>query len=294
MSEPVILSVRLMTYNHSKHIIECLNSIENQVTDFFFEVIIGDDFSTDNNLELIKKFIQSSQNKNITYILLNRTKGDYYDLIRQKKGRLYNFANIIEHCKGKYIALLDGDDYWTDSFKLQKQIDFLEANPEFNICFTRANILKDNKINLHPIPNISDEGIYTYNDLLNHHNFITTASVVYRNKITIPEWFFNLPYGDLGLYGIISKKSKLKCLTDITTTYRIHEQGLWSKTNNKEKTFNILKFNKIIYTILTNEQRKTIQTKQLTLIKNISYQLQKKNRLLRILTRIKLSIKYNL
>ncbi|MDF1676660.1 MAG: glycosyltransferase, partial [Vicingaceae bacterium] len=106
-----------MTYNHAKYITQCLNSIEQQQTSFPFEVIIGDDFSTDNNIALIQQFIASSTNKNIKYILLDRKKGDEYDINRQKKGRLYNFLNIINHCKGKYIALIDGDDYWTDSYK---------------------------------------------------------------------------------------------------------------------------------------------------------------------------------
>lgn len=290
----MILSVRLMTYNHAKYITQCLNSIEQQQTSFPFEVIIGDDFSTDNNIALIQQFIASSTNKNIKYILLDRKKGDEYDINRQKKGRLYNFLNIINHCKGKYIALIDGDDYWTDSYKLQKQVDFLETNPEFNICFTKSNMLKKNKLELHPIPNISKEGIYTYDDLLTHYNFITTTSLMYRNVIIIPEWFCELPYGDLGLYGIISQNSKLKCLPDITTIYRIHEDGFWSKSNTIEKTLKTIQFNKLISRILNRKQKKIIQKKQTNLINYISYQLHKKNRLLRVLKRIQLNFKYNL
>src|SRR5690606_6835599 len=105
----MLLSVRLQTYNHQDFIEEPLQEIENQITDFNFEVIIGDDFSTDDNVKIIKNFISNSKNSKIEFKLLNRTLGDDYWKKRQKQGRLYNFINTIENCSGKYIALLDGD-----------------------------------------------------------------------------------------------------------------------------------------------------------------------------------------
>ena len=140
----MLLSVRLMTYNHSAKITECLESIEKQQTSFPFEVVIGDDFSTDHNLELIRKFISSSKNEKITYVLLDRKRGDDYDVVRQEKGRLYNFVNIIDNCQGKYIALLDGDDYWIDPLKLQKQVDVLEQNEQVSLVYTNAEINSEN------------------------------------------------------------------------------------------------------------------------------------------------------
>ncbi|MBW6481541.1 MAG: glycosyltransferase [Vicingaceae bacterium] len=295
MINPVILSVRLMTYNHEEYITQCLNSIEQQQTSFPFEVIIGDDFSTDSNIALIQQFIASSTNKNINYILLDRKKGDEYDINRQKKGRLYNFLDMISHCKRKYIALLDGDDYWTDPYKMQKQVDFLEANPNFNICFTQANTLKENKLELHPIPPISPNGIYTFDDLLEHYNFITTASVVFRKKFSkIPEWIYQLPYGDLGLYFLVSKDAKIKCLPEITSVYRIHEKGMWSGTNELKKVETQLKFYQVLFNQLNHHQKQLVKNKHKVLIAKISYQLHKKNRLLRVLKRIQLSNKYKL
>ena len=125
----MILSIRLMTYNHEDFIEEALKGIDAQITDFNFEVVIGDDFSTDNNLNIINNY--KFTNKNITVNILNRKIGDEYWIKRQKLGRFYNIVNILQNCKGRYIALLDGDDYWTDPYKLQKQVDFLESNKDY-------------------------------------------------------------------------------------------------------------------------------------------------------------------
>jgi len=111
-----------MVYNQEEFIDEAMKGIMMQKTDFKVEVVVGDDFSTDKTLELIRKY---ENTENIHIKILDRKKGDAYWTKRQAKGRLYNFINIIENCSGKYIALLDGDDYWTDPAKLQKQFDLL-------------------------------------------------------------------------------------------------------------------------------------------------------------------------
>ncbi len=118
-----------MTYNQAPFIAEAIESCLMQKTDFGFEIIIGDDFSTDGTKEICEEYAIKYPEK---IKLLARRIGDEYWQKRQKLGRLYNFVDIIENCNGKYIALLDGDDYWIDPLKLQKQVDFLEEN---NNCF---------------------------------------------------------------------------------------------------------------------------------------------------------------
>src|SRR5690606_15395238 len=122
MSINYTVSVRLMTFNHAPFIREAIESILMQKTNFFVEVVVGDDFSTDSTLDILKQY-ESTENIHIK--ILERRIGDQYWQKRQRHGRFYNFYSILENCNGKYIALLDGDDYWTDPLKLQKQIDFL-------------------------------------------------------------------------------------------------------------------------------------------------------------------------
>ncbi len=117
-----------MTYNHEPFIARAIESALNQNTNFDYEIVIGDDFSTDRNPEIIVEFAQKYPDK---IVFLNRPRGGEYDQERQRIGRIYNFYNIMQNCRGKYIALLDGDDYWTDTNKLQKQVDFLESHPEY-------------------------------------------------------------------------------------------------------------------------------------------------------------------
>ena len=99
----IFLSIRLMTYNHEDYIVKALDSIDKQQTNFDFEAVIGDDFSTDDTLKIIKKY--NFKNPNLHIKVLNRQKGDEYGIERQKKGRIYNFTNILENCDGNRAIL---------------------------------------------------------------------------------------------------------------------------------------------------------------------------------------------
>ena len=131
----ITVSVVMITYNHEKFIKEALESIFSQKTNFHYELIISNDCSTDNTDEVIKKIIDKNENGS----LINYTNH------HKNKGMIPNFLWSIQQAKGKYIALCEGDDYWVDPYKLQKQVDFLEANPDYSIHSGLA-ITSDNKI----------------------------------------------------------------------------------------------------------------------------------------------------
>ncbi len=264
-----MLSVRLMTYNHSKHIIECLKSIDQQKTSFNFEVVIGDDFSTDNNVELIKNFILSSSNKNITYVLLNRKKDDSYSLVRKQKGRLYNFVNILEHCKGQYIAFIDGDDYWNDSLKLQKQLDFLEANKNYSICFSKVNNVDENSQFLSS--SNSDTPTLTNIHKLLEGNYIHTPSItVKKNALKIPpeDWFYKMPMGDWPMWINAAKHGEIKMINEPLASYRIHNQGIWGK---KDELENLIKGTKALKLLIKNIEKQYHNPLLNKLILNLRY-----------------------
>ena len=248
----MLLSVRLMTYNHSAKITECLESIEKQQTSFPFEVVIGDDFSTDHNLELIRKFISSSKNEKITYVLLDRKRGDDYDVVRQEKGRLYNFVNIIDNCQGKYIALLDGDDYWIDPLKLQKQVDVLEQNEQVSLVYTNAEINSENGGDYadsptfyekeYPTTTIQKQAFYLKN---NYRLLVVT--VMFRKKdfdTQVKETMLEFATGDFALYFMLSGKGDFYYINECSSVYFDHGLGESKKFSKlKRDRFNYSKMN---------------------------------------------------
>lgn len=215
----IILSVRLMTYNHSDYILEALNGINKQKTNFIFEVVIGDDFSSDDNLLKIKGF--RFTNKNIIVNILEREVGDAYWTQRQKLGRLYNFINILENCQGKYIALLDGDDYWTDPNKLQKQVDFLEANPNY---IASSHAYRNRFYG-------SNNNKESYGKIIKGRPM--TFTLLYKNIIKeFPKEFTEASNGDTFLRGLLSEHGKFFYMDDIEPGIRgVHNNGLVSKLN---------------------------------------------------------------
>ena len=225
MSFPYMVSVRLMVYNHESYIREAIDSILKQKINFLVEVVIGDDFSTDKSLEIIREYQDTA---NINFKILDRKVGGEYWQNRQKLGRLYNFINIVENCTGKYIALLDGDDYWTDSFKLQKQVNFLEDNQDYNLVGHHAVNSNQEKIGNF------DEDIFSFGDIYYRNLRIPTASLVFRNNLEIPDWFFKIYGGDRALIYLNSIKGKIKILSFTGSFYRIHAFGI-EQLYKKEK-----------------------------------------------------------
>ena len=228
------VSVRLMTYNHADYIEKALLGIFSQQTDFKTEIVVGDDFSSDNTLAKIKEF---SSNENFTIKLLNREKGDEYWVSRKEKGRLYNFQNILENCRGEYIALLDGDDYWTDSLKLKKQVDFMDHNKGYQACFTNAQLVdeKDNLIGIYQ--NYSQKVFDIYRIILGSGSLFPTASLLFRNNIKeIPDFFVKAKAGDRALALILATKGDFYLMDEIMCAYRKHSEGIFTSIiNNKHK-----------------------------------------------------------
>lgn len=123
VKEPMV-SVNVLTYNQQELVKETLNSILAQECDFEYEIILGEDCSTDNTREVCKRYQQEYPDK--IKLVLPETNG----------GLMVNCMNVCKEDRGKYVAGIAGDDYWCDTKKLQKQVDFLEANPDYGVCFT--------------------------------------------------------------------------------------------------------------------------------------------------------------
>lgn len=200
----------MLTYNQKEFIGQAIEAVLEQKGNFSYELVIGDDGSTDGTLEICKYYKERYKNK-IKLLSSNRN-----------LGLIQNFIRTYKECNGKYVAICDGDDYWIDPYKLQKQVSFLEENPDFSIVFTRFNFLfPNNEITVKDYSGIKEAS--NFEDLIKE-NYISSVTALFRNKKTekdFPNWLGELPYGDWPLYLWTTKDgSKVKFLDDVTAVYR--------------------------------------------------------------------------
>jgi glycosyltransferase involved in cell wall biosynthesis len=212
--EPLV-SVWMITFNHEKFIREALDSVLMQETNFPYEIVIGEDKSSDRTREIVCEYQRRHSNK----IRLRLSRKNLYSQ-KLKPG-----LGVLNACRGKYIAMLEGDDYWTDPLKLQKQVDLLDAHQEYVGCFCVGRQFEDGKaeVQVFHIPQCKSAFDIDFLRLLNG-NPCLTASVVFRKAtLKMPSWFVKLPFGDLGLYLLLAyPDGKFRCLPDVMAAYRIH------------------------------------------------------------------------
>lgn len=222
-----LVSICTITYNHEKFIEESINSFLRQETNFPFEIVIGEDCSSDNTKAIIQNYMLNYPN--------------IIKLVSSSKnvGMQNNVRRTIQACKGKYIALCEGDDYWTDIKKLQIQKDFLDANKEYVLSFHDVVAFKDKTILPHYIGGAKRDLLQ--NDL-KQMVALNTLTVMFRNVIIdFPVEFSLSKYGDLFLWTLLSKYGKGKYLKTIEPAmYRLHEGGAHSLVSDKKKYDNLL------------------------------------------------------
>ena len=217
-SEETLLSICFITYNHERFVADALKGFESQKVNFPIEIIIYDDFSTDATRILLKEFKETAPFP-VTLIFPDENK--------YSKGERI-FPKTFEVAKGKYLALCEGDDFWTDPLKLQKQVDFLEANDDYNICFHKVNILNQETGEI--ITDTITRNTSETTDIteLARGNYIHTASVVLRNNFKLPDWFRETFIGDWSMYMIMIGDKKIKKFDEVMAIYRVHDSSMWS------------------------------------------------------------------
>jgi glycosyltransferase involved in cell wall biosynthesis len=265
VEQPVLVSVVVTCFNYENFITQTLDSILMQHANFKVEILINDDASADKSALILQEYERNYPN---LFKIIYQKENQY------SKGIKPWFDILFPQAKGKYIALCEGDDYWTDPFKLQKQVDFLENNTDVNICFHRASLLKNGIYSLHEIPDNIENETFSFIELLRHYNFITTASVLFRKpeNFIIPSRFSNIPFGDLGLYQLITMDNKkIYCLNEVMSVYRIHDKGVWSGLSQLDAHTKYLAFYNNIYEGLNTAEKKVVLQK----IKNISVKISK-------------------
>ncbi|MBF9253840.1 glycosyltransferase [Pontibacter sp. 172403-2] len=225
--EPLV-SIVSLTYNHEPFIRKALDGFIMQKTDFPFEVVIHDDASTDRTQEIIKEYEKEYPDiiKPIYQSVNQKSIGD---------GIVTRTAFAAAH--GKYIALCEGDDFWTYERKLQEQIDFLEANPEYVMSFHDALVIHQNKEDKtetfrERFEQLQQRTTFNHKDVVNGW-FMPTASMVYRNDLfdKWPDWFYKVYSGDYTLQLMISQHGLIKFHDNIWCTHLKHEGGVSQRTD---------------------------------------------------------------
>ena len=209
-----MVSVWMITYNHEKYVKHALDSVLFQDINFNIEIVIGDDNSTDNTKNIILEY-----------------KNKYPKIIKphfneENKGMMANMIETLNRCKGKYIALLEGDDYWTDNKKLKQQIKILDQNRSISFCFHNALIVYENSNKIpHPFTNIK-KGLYSGDQILNEW-IVPTASVVFPNqKIDWPDFSYELVHGDIFLFLLLLEKGPAFFIDKQLSAYRKNDNSI--------------------------------------------------------------------
>ena len=222
-----LVSVCVQTYNHVDYIKQCLDGILFQKTNFEFEILLGEDDSIDGTRELCEDYAKCYPDK-IRLFLHHRENN--IKIRGQPTGR-FNFLYNLYSAKGKYIALCEGDDYWTDPLKLQKQVDFLEENEDFVGVFHNTACIDERQLNPKLEPwRTYDRDIFTARDTIRQLSLFHTSSYCFRNLDFNFSLIVNpkISSGDMMLLGLISKYGKLKLLDKIMSVYRKNDGGVTS------------------------------------------------------------------
>lgn len=208
------VSACIITYNHEKYIKDCLEGALEQIVNFTYEIVISEDCSTDRTREIVKEYKEKYPDK--IKLFLNE----------KNLGLIGNWMQALRLCQGEYVAICEGDDYWTNSYKLQKQIDFLDSNTGFALSSHNANIIKNGKI-IRQYCHANKPEIMDLEHLLFYGSGAPTCSLVIRNKTikNLPDWFSQMFSCDWTVQVIAAKQGKMKYFKDIMGTYRKHDQG---------------------------------------------------------------------
>ncbi len=230
-----MVSVCCITYNHACYIAQALEGFLMQKTNFKYEILIGEDSSTDHTKSIIQDYC-------------GRYPGEITLISHENNiGGIRNHIDVLTRAKGKYVALCDGDDYWTDATKLQKQVDFLEANEDYVICCHHTKVIDDqgNTVYLKGYPEALEFG---YKDvLLGKREETRICSLMMRNikevRDVMAQSWYTSTYGTdtfLKLYAVANTGKKIYVLPDVMASYRYHKGGIWSMIDPKVRKSRII------------------------------------------------------
>lgn len=241
----ILVSINCMAYNHEEYISDAIEGFLMQKTNFEYEILIGEDCSTDSTRIIIQEYMNKFPNK-IKLITSDNN-----------VGAKRNEKRLQQSSLGKYIALCEGDDYWIDPYKLQKQVDYMEKNSECMMCFHSAEVIQSNgKSSGKYIRPFIRNKICSVEEIILGlgSKFTPTASVIYRKELmdTPPVWFKETSFSDYPIALIVSYYGYAYYIDEVMSVYRTGVIGSATNriTNSKDAKNKLINHNKELIWIL--------------------------------------------
>ncbi|MDO4487572.1 MAG: glycosyltransferase [Eubacteriales bacterium] len=226
MKNPIV-SICCLAYNHAPYIREALESFLKQ-RDVPFEIIIHDDCSTDGTTEILREYEAKYPN---TVKVMYEEENQYSKGITNISG-VFNFPRAT----GRYIAFCEGDDYWTDPYKLKKQVEYMDFHPECSMCCHSAEVKSedDSYKSYDFIRPYEGNRILTPREVISHNTIIPSASMLFIADYAknLPQWYFSCPVGDAPLHLFMLLKGEICYMDRPMSVYRMGRPGSWTDTMN--------------------------------------------------------------
>lgn len=215
-----LVSICCIVFNHEKFIKQCLEGFLMQQTDFSFEIIVHDDASTDQSQAIIQDYCQKYPSLFKTIL---QTENQY------SKGRRI-LPILFQNARGNYIALCEGDDYWTDPYKLQKQVDYMEKNADCYLCTHASYWEIDGELSSNGCQYEEERDLSTDEIIRNGGLYLATASLLFRTELLSnrPQWMRKADVGDYPLLILGSIRGRLHFLPQKMCVYRYQVPGSWT------------------------------------------------------------------
>ena len=240
----VLVSINCTTYNHEMYIADAIESFLMQQTNFDYEILIGEDCSTDNTKEIVEALAKKHPDK----IRIITSSGNV--------GARKNSMRLLENSEGKYIAECEGDDYWTDPYKLQKQMDYMVSHPNCSMSFHASEIIKaPNHATGMIVKPYNQSRKSTVEDIIiGGGGFFATGSMVYLKKVmeNPPQFYVDAPVGDYPMQMILASQGYAYYIDENMAAYRSGVKGSWTDrmTNSVNVRENVIKVNEGIIQVL--------------------------------------------
>ncbi|MGY1703980.1 glycosyltransferase [Geodermatophilus sp. SYSU D00697] len=218
------LTVILNTYNHERYIAQAVDSVLMQETSFPFEVVVIDDCSEDGTSAILERYARHNPDR-LRVVLLPDNRCDNRA-----------FAQLYDQTQSDYVAVLDGDDYWTRPDKLERQVTFLDRHPDCTICFHNVTVV-DEEGTPTAVFNVPDQRPFSTIEDLFEYTFIAGCSPVLRRAAVdrLPSWYGTAPVGDLPLYLLHAERGRIGYLDEVMGAYRVHGGGFWSGRSRRQQ-----------------------------------------------------------